>query len=86
MTTTEVVPPSAPPPVDGALDAWLTKVLGRNWRTSLVGLVSLACSVAPFVPFLPPGVKEAARALAPIVTGGGFLLAKDARVSGPMKN
>lgn len=64
------------------LDKIMTKLLGRSWRTGIVGLLTMACAVAPFLPFLSPEAKQAASAITGILAGGGFMLTKDAKVSG----
>jgi hypothetical protein len=73
----------APDPAhDGAIDRFMSRIFGRSWRTTCGGLTSLLLGVLAFAPGVPPAVKDFAREIAPIVAGGGLILAKDARVSG----
>jgi hypothetical protein len=70
------------PKADGALDEWMSKVFGRSWKTTLSGLIALACGVAPLIPGVPPVIGDICRIATPIVVGGGLALAKDKDVSG----
>jgi hypothetical protein len=74
--TTEV---SAP---NGLLDFYLTRIFGRSWRTTLLGIAGVFCGVVPLVPAFPESWQEIAKGLAPILTSAGLMLAKDGRVSG----
>lgn len=70
---------------DGVLDEWMGKILGRSWKTSLLGLLALGCGVAPLIPGLPPVLLEVCRVVLPVATGGGLLAAKDKGVTGGKK-
>lgn len=75
------------PPPDGALDAFMTRMLGRSWRTQLAGLASLACGIVTGIGVASPGVLPPilvaiAAAASPSLAGLGLLVAKDAKVSG----
>ncbi len=76
---------SAAPPPDGLLDAGMTKLFGRSWRTGAIGLLGIGAAVIPMIPGLPPGLHDAAAALAQVLPNLGLMLAKDARVSGPRR-
>lgn len=67
---------------DGLLPSLLGHIFGRSWRTQLAGFVALVCGVLPLIPGIPPQVAEVCRVLAPLAIGGGFIVAKDAKVSG----
>lgn len=71
---------------DGQLDATMRQLLGRSWRTTcfglLAGAVGVGAAVLPFVPGAPSWLVEAVKVGAPILVGGGFLVAKDAKVTG----
>lgn len=67
---------------DGAIDAALTKVFGRSWRTSLTGAAALIAGAIALLPGISPTVVEVARMVALAATGSGLMLAKDRGVSG----
>lgn len=71
----------------GALGRFLTGIFGRSYRTTIAGgLATIAASitavgtVAPGL--IPAPVVHLTAALAPIILGGGLIVAKDSRVSG----
>lgn len=70
---------------DGALDRAMRRIFGRSWRTSCLGVGSLLCALAPFVPGLPPALVAFAQQAQPLLLGGGLLVAKDGKVSGKPK-
>lgn len=67
----------------GFIERKMTFLLGRSWRTTLLGLTSLVCGVAVAVPGVPLPIVEVCKVILPIASGSGLMLAKDARVSGP---
>lgn len=67
---------------NGVVGDLLVKLLGRSWRTTLLGLVTIACGAAVSVPGMPSIVVDICRIILPVSTGGGLMLAKDTRVSG----
>lgn len=85
MTDAPNMPP-APPPPDGLVDERMTRLLGRSWRTSLSGALSIICGAIAAVGYSSPGLIDPrivgiAIALAPLIGGAGLMFAKDARVS-----
>lgn len=86
MSPTESTPPmSQQPASDGIVDGVMAKIFGKSWKTTVAGLLTLACGVAPLIPNLPPVVHDICRVSLPILTGGGLMLSKDHNVSGGKK-
>lgn len=75
------LPPSADVE-NGAVGELMTRLLGRNWRTSLSGLLVVVCGVVSVIPGVPPVVQDVCRVITPLIGGGALMLAKDGRVSG----
>ena len=67
---------------DGFIDGIMSKVFGRSWKTTVAGLVVVACGVVSFIPGMPPVVYLICQALGPVAAGGGLVTAKDRNVSG----
>lgn len=74
----------APPP-DGKIDELMSKLLGRSWRTTLIGLLVIGGGCLPLVPGIPPEVLHKIQIAIGIATGGGFVVSKDAKVTGAPK-
>jgi len=70
---------------DGLIDQHLSRIFGRSWRTSLLGLVAVACGLVPLIPGVPADVADTVGKVGAIVVGGGLLAAKDKSVSGQNK-
>ncbi len=83
-----VAPGPARPPEDeeGLIGGGLRKLFGRSWKTTVTGLITIACGVVPLVPGVPDNIAKIAAVLLPIVAGGGLLVAKDGNVSGTRAN
>lgn len=78
------------PPPDGALDAFMTRIFGRSWRSGGLGLAALLCGIVSGVAVAVPGAVPAvvvavAAVVGPLASGAGLMFAKDAKVSGPAK-
>ncbi len=83
MTDTPVTPPPAHDADDeGAIGRFLHRLLGKSWKTSITGIISVICAVIPLVPGVPPEWTHVAQLAGPIILGGGIMLAKDHNVSG----
>lgn len=71
---------------DGKIDEVMSGIFGRSWRTTAFGVlgaaVGLAAVVVPQIPGAPGWIAEALRVAAPIVVGGGLVVAKDGKVHG----
>jgi hypothetical protein len=67
----------------GLLNRKMTWLLGRSWRTTLLGIITTVCGVAVVIPGLPAPLVDVCKAVLPITSGSGLMLAKDFRVSGP---
>lgn len=82
MTETATPPATKP---DGVIDSFMSRLLGRSWRTSSVGIASFLCAVVPLVPAIPKAVGDFCATMLPFILGGGFMVAKDGKVFGPKK-
>ncbi len=83
MSEGPAVPPIeiAPPPDDeGIIARALRKVLGRSWKTSVLGFCALLSGVIPLVPNVDP---KWAQVVLAVLTGAGLMFSKDGDVSGP---
>ena len=67
---------------DGAIGAFLARLLGRSYRTTLAGLVTVIAQGIALAPGVDPGVAHWAQVAACLASGAGLLIAKDSRVSG----
>ena len=67
---------------DGLLATYLARYLGRSYRTTLAGLVSVVASGVALPPGVDPSVAHWAQVIVGLASGAGLLIAKDARVSG----
>ena len=67
---------------DGVIDEWMSRLLGKSWKTTLAGIAATACGVALVVPGLPPVVVSVCQVILPIATGAGLVAAKDKGVTG----
>jgi hypothetical protein len=67
----------------GLLNRKMTWLLGRSWRTTLLGIITTVCGVVVVIPGLPAPLVDVCKAVLPITSGSGLMLAKDFRVSGP---
>lgn len=88
MSSTEIPAPVPTPPPDGWIDAKMTEIFGRSWRTKLAGFASMGCAVVATLGvtspgLLPPNMVSVAMAMSAASTGLGLYHAKDANVSGP---
>ena len=71
----------APTP-DGVVDGVLTRYLGRSYRTTIAGIVSVVASGVALAPGMDPVVAHWAQVVVGLASGAGLLIAKDSRVSG----
>ena len=67
---------------DGVIGAILARYLGRSYRTTLAGLVSVVASGVALSPGVDPSIAHWAQVIVGLASGAGLLIAKDARVSG----
>ena len=67
---------------DGAIGAFLARVFGRSYRTTLAGLVTVVAQGIALAPGVDPTVAHWAQVLAGMASGAGLLIAKDSRISG----
>lgn len=73
----------APAPLDdGAIGAFLARIFGRSYRTTLAGLVTVVAQGVALAPGMDPAVAHWAQVVAGFAGGAGLLIAKDHRVSG----
>ncbi len=86
-TPDALAPPAEPSvalvaPPQGLIPAFLFKLLGPSYRTSLLGYLVIASTIIPMIPAAPPWLVELARGLAGGAAGLGFVFAKDKSVTG----
>jgi hypothetical protein len=67
---------------DGAIGAFLARILGRSYRTTLAGLITVVAQGVGLAPGMDPAVAQWAQVAAGLASGAGLLIAKDSRVSG----
>lgn len=73
----------APDPIDdGAIGAFLSRIFGRSYRTTLAGLAATGCAVVAILPGVDPEVAKVAEKIGLLIGAGGLIVAKDGRVSG----
>lgn len=75
---------------DGLIPKALAKLLGRSWKTSAAGYVSIVCGLIAGFSVASPGVLPdqvvaAATVIGPIVAGMGLRMSKDRDVTGVEK-
>jgi len=67
---------------DGAIGAFLSRIFGRSYRTTLAGLVTVVAQGIALAPGVDPAAAHWAQVVAGFAGGAGLLIAKDSRVSG----
>ncbi len=67
---------------EGAIGAFLAKIFGRSYRTTLAGLVTVVAQGIALAPGVDPSVAHWAQVAAGLASGAGLLIAKDSRISG----
>ena len=67
---------------DGAIGAFFARLLGRSYRTTLAGLITVVAQGIALAPGVDPGVAHWAQVAAGLASGAGLLIAKDSRISG----
>jgi hypothetical protein len=67
---------------DGAIGAFLARIFGRSYRTTLAGLITVVAQGVALAPGMDPAVAHWAQVAAGLASGAGLLIAKDSRVSG----
>jgi hypothetical protein len=67
---------------DGAIGAFLRRIFGRSYRTTIAGIVTVVAQGVALAPGVDPSVAHWAQVIAGLASGAGLLIAKDARVSG----
>jgi hypothetical protein len=67
---------------DGAIGAFLHRIFGRSYRTTIAGIVTVVAQGVALAPGVDPSVAHWAQVIAGLASGAGLLIAKDARVSG----
>jgi hypothetical protein len=76
------VPESAPAQPDGAIDAFMSRLFGRSWKTTCTGILAVVGTVVQLIPGIPPEVKHGVGIGVGVLTGTGLIAAKDKNVSG----
>ena len=73
----------APSPTeDGLIGAFLVRIFGRSYRTTLAGLVTVVAQGIALSPGIDPSAAHWAQVVAGMASGAGLLIAKDSRISG----
>jgi hypothetical protein len=67
---------------DGAIGAFLARIFGRSYRTTLAGLVAMLAQGIALAPGVDPSMAHWAQVVAGFAGGAGLLIAKDSRISG----
>jgi hypothetical protein len=67
---------------DGAIGAFLARIFGRSYSTTLAGLVAMLAQGIALAPGVDPSMAHWAQVVAGFAGGAGLLIAKDSRVSG----
>jgi glycerol-3-phosphate responsive antiterminator len=74
----------APAPLsdDGVVGAFLSRIFGRSYRTTLAGLAATTCAIVAILPGIDPEAAKTAEKIGLLIGAGGLIVAKDGRVSG----
>lgn len=74
--------PDGAPAHDGFIDGFMSKILGRSWKTSIAGWVAIACGIVQVIPGVPQVVRDVCLVVGPVAGGTGLVQAKDKNVHG----